>query len=101
MDIITTIVVYNIFFIIGFFATNFFIQKKDIFSERKELCVKKDSVVRLVNEKNCGKPLMREIKEYSLLKIRDGHFEYGDVLNSLTCKGKTNDKATKENEVNA
>ncbi len=36
--------------------------------------------------------LKREIKEYSLLKIQDGHYEYVDVLETLLKKEK-NDKS--------
>jgi len=36
--------------------------------------------------------LKKEIKEFSLMRIRDGHYEYEEVLSTLMKKDK-NDKA--------
>ena len=56
------------------------------------LCPSKDAVVKVAKE--CGKnskKLKRELREFSLLKIQDGHYEYEDVLQTLMVKDK-NDK---------
>lgn len=56
------------------------------------LCPSKEAVVKVA--KDCGKnskKLKRELREYSLLKIQDGHYEYEDVLQTLMTKEK-NDK---------
>jgi hypothetical protein len=53
----------------------------------------KDSIVWLAEnyDKN-SKKMTREIREYSLIKIGEGHYEYADVLETLIKKDK-NDKA--------
>ncbi len=54
----------------------------------------KPSIMNLakVNCKNKG--LKKELKEYSLLKIQQGHFEYGDVLETLKSEKKYDKKTT-------
>lgn len=78
-------------FLIGFFAY-WFVSRTDIPS-RQKLCPMKDSIVWLAeNYDNNSKKMTREIREYSLIKIGEGHYEYADVLETLIKKDK-NDKS--------
>lgn len=79
-----------IVFLIGFFSY-WFLTKEDLLrSELQIVCPKKESVVRIAEISSSSK-LDREIKEFSLMKIREGHYEYEDVLNTLM-KKERNDK---------
>jgi len=72
-------------FLIGFCMTWFLI-KEDVVPQTTNLCPNKEAINQLA-ETYCGnKRLVKELKEYSLLKIQDGHYEYGDVLNTLKKK---------------
>ena len=51
-------------------------------------CPQKEAITRLAEFHVNDKRMMREIREYSLLKIQDGHYEYGEVLTALTKKEK-------------
>jgi len=53
----------------------------------------KESIHSLVTCKTSDKQLMKHLKNYSLLKIQDGYFEYQEVLESLTNKNNKNDKS--------
>lgn len=92
---------YPVIFILSFFGTSFLL-KNGNFLLGKHICPQKEVCLNLVNHKRNNKILMREVKEYSLHKIQNGHFEYTEVLKSLTCKGNKNDKEAKNlDEVNA
>ena len=43
----------------------------------------KHSIMNLARVNTKNKNLKKELKEYSLLKIQQGHFEYKDVLETL------------------
>ena len=79
-------------FLIGFFSY-WFLTKEDLLSKNETICPAKESVVRIAEQCNPNSvKLRKEIKEYSLMKIQDGHYEYQDVLQTLLKKEK-NDKA--------
>ena len=74
-----------ILFFVGFITTWFFLKSDDSISTYKE-CPNKEVIVKLAEDHGCTKKMMREIREYSLVKIQDGHYEYADVLNVLRKK---------------
>lgn len=43
----------------------------------------KESIMAMAKENPKNKTMRKELKEYSLLKIQEGHFEYSDVLETL------------------
>lgn len=45
-------------------------------------------MMKLAESKPLNKVLRKEIKEYSFLKIQEGHFEYRDVLETLKTENK-------------
>jgi len=51
-------------------------------------CPQKEAITRLAEVHVHDKKMKREIREYSLLKIQEGHYEYGEVLTALTKKEK-------------
>ena len=74
-----------ILFFVGFITTWFFLKSDESISTYKE-CPNKEVIVKLAEDHGCTKKMMREIREYSLVKIQDGHYEYADVLNVLRKK---------------
>ena len=76
------------------FVLTWFIVRNDFSVEEKKNCPMKTSIMNLakVNCKNKG--LKKELKEYSLLKIQQGHFEYVDVLKTLKSEKKYDKKTT-------
>ena len=79
-------------FLIGFLSY-WVLSKGPYVSLKQILCPLKESVFQLA--KNCSnesKILKKEISEYSIRKIGEGHFEYVDVLETLIKKEK-NDKS--------
>jgi len=52
------------------------------------MCPQKEAITRLAEIRIHDKKMTREIREYSLLKIQEGHYEYGEVLSALTKKDK-------------
>ena len=73
-----------------FLVTWFFIKyENEIYSV--EHCPKKDAIVRLAEQHGSHKKMMKELKEYSLVQIQQGKFEYAEVLTTLKKKDK-NDK---------
>lgn len=72
-------------FIVGFVATWFFIKTEDEISSVKH-CPRKETIVRLAEEHGGNKQMMKELKEYSLVQIQQGNYEYGDVLSTLKKK---------------
>jgi hypothetical protein len=81
-----------IYFIAGFITTWVITQKSNFLSQTK-ICPMKESIHNLVTCKTSDKQLMKHLKNYSLLKIQDGYFEYQEVLESLTNKNNKNDKS--------
>lgn len=69
----------------GFFITWFFIKPENDPPSIK-YCSKKEAIVRLAEEHGSHKKMMKEIKEYSLVQIQQGNYEYIDVLNTLKKK---------------
>ena len=78
-------------FFVGFVVTWFFIKSEDEIPSVKQ-CPNKESIVRLAEEHGSHKKMMKELKEYSLVQIQQGKYEYVEVLNTLKKKDK-NDKA--------
>lgn len=79
-------------FLIGFFSFWFLTREDLIKNTQNSLCPSKEAIVTVARE--CGKnstKLKRELREFSLLKIQDGYYEYEDVLQTLMAKEK-NDK---------
>lgn len=79
-------------FLIGFFSFWFLTRENSTKITPQSLCPSKEAVVKVAKE--CGsnsKKLKRELREFSLLKIQDGYYEYEDVLQTLMVKEK-NDK---------
>jgi hypothetical protein len=69
-------------FIISFVLT-WFVFRNDQFLEEKRNCPMKASIMAMAKENPKNKTMRKELKEYSLLKIQEGHFEYSDVLETL------------------
>ena len=78
-------------FFVGFVVTWFFIKSENEIQSVK-YCPKKETIVRLAEEHGNHKRMMKELKEYSLVQIQQGKYEYIEVLNTLKKKDK-NDKA--------
>lgn len=78
-------------FFVGFFITWFFVKSENEIESIKN-CPKKDAIVRLAEDHRGHKKIEKELKEYSLVQIQQGKYEYIDVLNTLKKKDK-NDKA--------
>lgn len=53
---------------------------------KTNICPNKEAVNKLAETCKGDRKVVKEIREYSLLKIQDGHYEYGDVLNTLKKK---------------
>lgn len=69
----------------GFILTWFFIKtEEDTLSVNS--CPRKEVIVKLAEEHSKNKKMMREIREYSLVQIQQGNYEYADVLNALKKK---------------
>lgn len=77
-------------FIVGFTITWVFIKSENEIESVKH-CPKKEAIVRLAEDHRGHKRMMKEIKEYSLVQIQQGNYEYIDVLTILKKKEK-NDK---------
>ena len=72
-------------FVMGFILTWFFIKtEEDTLSVNS--CPRKEVIVKLAEEHSKNKKMMREIREYSLVQIQQGNYEYADVLNALKKK---------------
>jgi hypothetical protein len=78
-------------FIFAFTMTCFFVRDIGLV-ESKKRCPNKESILRLAEGTTCHNKITKELKEYSLVKIQEGYFEYGEVLNTLTKKDR-NDKS--------
>lgn len=74
-------------FLVGFIMTWFLI-RDEVSTIKIEKCPQKEAITKLVESHVTDKRMTREIREYSLLKIQDGHYEYGEVLTALTKKEK-------------
>jgi len=72
-------------FLVGFLFTWVLIREDNLTAKRK-VCPQKEAIVHLVNYRHSDKKIKREIREYSLLKIQEGHYEYGEVLTKLSKK---------------
>ncbi len=66
------------------------------------ICPQKECFLKLIRSGNYNEKLLRTIKEYSLIKIQNGHYEYDDVLKTLTHIGNRHEEGSKrKNQVNA
>ena len=62
--------------------------RNDVAVNKNHICPQKETITRLAEFHVHDKRMTREIREYSLLKIQEGHYEYGEVLTALTKKEK-------------
>jgi hypothetical protein len=74
------------------FVLTWFVVRNEFTIEEKKDCPMKASIMNLARVNTKNKILRKELKEYSLLKIQQGHFEYKDVLETLKLE-KNYDKA--------
>jgi len=96
------ILVYITMFVVALLSTNIILNRTSDTYKRNSLCPQKDTFLKFIESGNHNDKLLRSIKEYSLIKIQNGYYEYGDVLKSLTHKGTKNDETSKgKNKVNA
>ena len=73
-------------FLIGFFSY-WLLTKEDLLSKQSSTCPEKESIVRIAEQCNVDSyKLRKNLKEYSLIKIQEGCYEYGDVLETLKRK---------------
>lgn len=73
-------------FLIGFFSY-WILTKEDLLSKQNSTCPEKESIVRIAENCNMeSHKLRKNLKEYSLIKIQEGHYEYADVLETLKRK---------------
>lgn len=79
-------------FIFGFVTTWFIVRDVSFDDKKPEICDKQETILRLAEQHGHNEKISREIKGYSLEMIKEGHYEYGDVLQTLMKKDK-NDKA--------
>ena len=63
--------------------------RNDVAVNKNHICPQKETITRLAQSNHNDKRMTREIREYSLLKIQEGYYEYGEVLTALTKKEKT------------
>jgi hypothetical protein len=72
-------------FVVGFILTWFFIKtEEDTLSVNS--CPRKEVIVKLAEDNSKNKKMVREIREYSLVQIQQGNYEYAEVLNALKKK---------------
>lgn len=72
-------------FFVGFVVTWFFIKSENEIPSVKH-CPNKEAIVRLAEDHGSHKKMMKELKEYSLVQIQQGKYEYIEVLNTLKKK---------------
>ena len=77
-------------FITGFLFTWFLVGFDRSFIKKE--CGMKETIVRLASEHGNDKNFVKELRNYSHIKIQDGYYEYVEVLDTLSKKEK-NDKA--------
>jgi len=53
----------------------------------------KETIHRLVTYHGCNEKMIQSIKEFSMVQIQNGNYEYGEVLDTLKHKKVRNDKA--------
>jgi|694.fasta_scaffold00957_20 hypothetical protein len=90
-----TFILYTILFILSMIGTNMVLTKSNQISISSRICPQKESFLKLIESGNHNEKLLRTIKEYSLIKIQNGHYEYDDVLKSLTHVGNGYDEKSK------
>lgn len=78
-------------FIVAFTVTWFFIKTEEEIGYVKK-CPHKEAILRLAEVHNTDKKITKELKEYSLIQIQQGNYEYADVLTILK-KKERNDKS--------
>lgn len=73
-------------FLIGFFSY-WILTKEDLLSKQNSTCPEKESIIRIAEHCNVDSYRLRKnLKEYSLIKIQEGYYEYADVLETLKRK---------------
>ena len=78
-------------FLIGFFSY-WFISNEELLPKTNKICPSKEPIMMMVKYSDSHK-LRKGIKEYSLIKIQEGYFEYAEVLETLSKKEMKNDKS--------
>lgn len=74
-------------FLIGFCSYWFLTKENFIDKVPQQICPSKEIINKMAIE--CGKDskkLKKELADFSLLKIQEGHYEYEDVLQTLMKK---------------
>ena len=71
-------------FIFSFLLTWFFLNTERILPKKD--CGQKNTIMELATNHCSSKKMVKELREFSLTKIKDGHHEYGEVLEQLTKK---------------
>lgn len=79
MDIVTA-------FMVGFVSMWFMFN----YNFKKEPCPVKQSMVDIANTYGNNKKICKELKEYSINQIKNGNYEYFEVIETI--KRQTNDK---------
>jgi hypothetical protein len=73
-------------FLIGFFSY-WILTKEDLLSKQSSTCPEKESIVRIAETCSIDSyKLRKNLKDYSLIKIQEGRYEYADVLETLKRK---------------
>ena len=71
-------------FIFSFLLTWFFLNAERV--QPKKDCGQKDTIMELATNHCSSKKMVKQLREFSLTKIQNGHYEYGEVLEKLTKK---------------
>ena len=66
------------------FVTTWFVSKVD-FPSTIQSCPYKETVMEIAKSHH-DKNILKEVKEYSLVQIQNGYYEYEEVLNELSKK---------------
>lgn len=56
------------------------------FSSTTQTCPYKETVMEIAKSHQDNKNVLKEVKEYSLVQIQNGYYEYEEVLNELSKK---------------
>ena len=77
-------------FFVGFVGILLFTKTHDVITAK--VCPLKDEVVAMAKSWSHSKKARKALKEYSLVKIQNGNYEYSEVIQTLI-ESKNNDKA--------
>lgn len=73
-------------FIVSFLFTWFFLNVERVHGKKN--CDNKNTIMEIAVNHCSSKKMVKELREYSLTQIQQGHFEYGEVLEQLKKKEK-------------